>query len=54
MTHHVIHPEYQEYFEYHGNTSIEHVRVKGGQVERDWIFFNSAEEALEFFSDACV
>ncbi len=53
MTHHIIHPDYQECYEYHGNTAIERVRLRDGGVERDWIFFDSAEEALEFFSDQC-
>lgn len=54
MTHHIIHSDYHEYLEYHGNTAIERVRLYNGLVERDWILFDSAREALDYFSDQCV
>ena len=54
MTHHVIHSDFQEYFEYHGNVAIERVRLQDGAVERDWLYFDSAEEAVEFFHEHCV
>jgi hypothetical protein len=41
-----------ESFEYHGNTSIEHIRRNGGvTILRDWIIFDSVEEAEAFFND---
>jgi hypothetical protein len=44
--------DYQEIFEYHGNTSVERVRKRGNSVLlRDWIFFDSVEEAEAFFHD---
>lgn len=42
----------QEYFEYHGNTAIEHIRKQGGRVLREWLYFDSAEEAVDFFNEA--
>ena len=54
MTHHCTYPEYEEYFEYHGNVAIERVRLRDGRVERDWLYFDSAEEAVDFFSEACA
>jgi hypothetical protein len=46
--------DYQESFEYHGNTAIEHTRLKNGHVEREWIYFDSAEEAVTFFDEVCA
>lgn len=41
-----------ESFEYHGNTAIEHIRRHGGvTILRDWIIFDSVEEAEAFFYD---
>ena len=43
---------YLESFEYHGNTAIEHIRTQDGiTVIRDWILFDSVEEAEAFFED---
>ena len=44
----------QESFEYHGNTAIEHTRLKDGHVEREWIYFDSTEEAVTFFDEVCA
>lgn len=45
---------YTERFEYHGNTAIERTRLQGGvAVLRDWILFDSVEEAEAFFDDRC-
>lgn len=52
MTGYITCPEYQESYEYHGNTSIEHTRIIDGHVERQWIYFDSAEEAVTFFNEA--
>ena len=43
---------YKESFEYHGNTAVEHIRRHSGvTVLRDWIIFDSVEEAEAFFND---
>ncbi len=54
MTGHIATPDYQETFEYHGNTAIEHTRRQDGHVEREWILFDSAEEAVAFFDEVCA
>ena len=46
--------DYQEVFEYHGNTAIERTRLRNGAVEREWIYFDSTEEAVEFFYEVCA
>ena len=43
---------YTESYEYHGNTAIEHIRRHNGvTVLRDWILFDSVEDAEMFFID---
>ena len=54
MTRQIIDDQIQEFFEYHGNTAIERTRLQNGAVQRDWIYFNSAEEAVEFFCEQCA
>jgi hypothetical protein len=45
---------YYDYFEYHGNTIIEQIRKLAGiTIWRDWLIFDSAEEAAEYFHDHC-
>lgn len=46
--------EGQELFEYHGNTAIERIRKQKGKIRRDWLYFDSAEEAVEFFNEQCA
>lgn len=42
--------DYNESYEYHGNTAIEVTREKDGMtIKRDWIFFDSVQEAQDFF-----
>ncbi len=42
----------REYFEYHGNTTIERIRkYSKNRIVREWIIFNSTEEAMEFFNN---
>ena len=54
MTRYELYPHYQCRYEYHGNTSVEITRKHDGiTIERDWILFNSVEEAQEFFYDDC-
>lgn len=46
--------DYQDLFEYHGSTTIERIRKQNGAVIwRDWILFNSVEEAEDYLNDAC-
>ena len=45
---------FQEYFEYHGNTAVEMTRKEFGYViKRDWILFDTVEEAQSFYYDHC-
>jgi hypothetical protein len=51
MTRHEHHLYYDDIFEYHGGTMIERVRrQKGYIISRDWIIFDSIEEAQDFFN----
>lgn len=44
--------EYRDELEYHGSTSIRRVRVSRGRVLfKDWLHFDSVEEALEYFCE---
>ena len=55
MTKEISHPDYYDCYEYHGNTTIEQTRKQDGAIIwRDWILFDSVEEATEYFNDACV
>jgi len=46
--------EFKDYYEYHGNTTIERTRKKGElTIWRDWIIFNSVEEASQYYHDNC-
>ncbi|MBI5552425.1 MAG: hypothetical protein HY911_13040 [Desulfobacterales bacterium] len=54
MTRYYQNADGQELFEYHGNTAIERIRKHRGRVRRDWLFFDSAEEAEAFFNDQCA
>jgi hypothetical protein len=54
MTRHELYQDYQDVFEYHGNTVVERTRkIAGITIERDWILFDSVEEAQTFFNDSC-
>jgi hypothetical protein len=53
MTHLIEYSDYQEFFEYHGNTAIERTRMLNGEVAREWIYFDTAEEAADFFYEQC-
>jgi len=47
-------PGYNECYEYHGNTTIERILKKGNMtVRRDWLIFDSVEEALDYYNDTC-
>ena len=55
MTKDISHPDYYDSYEYHGNTMIELTRRQNGVIIwRDWIMFDSVEEATEYYNDACV
>jgi hypothetical protein len=46
-------PDYQEAFEYHGSTTVEITRRRGGRVVwKDWLIFDSVEEAIAFYNEA--
>lgn len=50
MTRDESYPGYRECYEYHGNTSVEITRKQAGvTIKRDWILFDSVEDAQDFF-----
>ncbi|MDF1591812.1 MAG: hypothetical protein P1P89_09890 [Desulfobacterales bacterium] len=52
MTRYESYPNYYECYEYHGNTTVEITRKQAGvTIKRDWMLFDSVEEAQEFFND---
>ena len=54
MTRYIPYPDYLERIEYHGNTEVERIRTRSGAlVSREWLLFNSVEEAECFFNDDC-
>ncbi|MBW2574939.1 MAG: hypothetical protein JRC89_12185 [Deltaproteobacteria bacterium] len=54
MTRYAFYAHYQDCYEYHGNTTIERTRKEAGRtIKRDWILFDTVEEALEFFNSNC-
>lgn len=55
MTKHVKDRNIQDNYEYHGNTVIEHIRKRSGvEIWRNWIMFDSVEDAVDFFNDNCL
>ena len=51
MQHNVV-PEDQSSYEYHGNTMIEMTRRQDGvTIEREWLLFDTVEEAQEFLNE---
>ena len=54
MTGQIAYQDYLETYEYHGNVSVERVRRQGGTIEREWLYFDSTEEAVEFFNEMCA
>ena len=54
MTKHTFEPDYQDCYEYHGNTTIELTRKQGQTtLWRDWITFDSVQEAADYFNERC-
>lgn len=52
MTKQIEYPDYQDLLEYHGSTVIERTRRRGATtIWRDWLIFNSVEEAEDYFHD---
>jgi hypothetical protein len=55
MTRQLTCDAYDDCFEYHGSTVIEHTRTQAGvTVWRNWIIFDSVEEAVDYFNDEIV
>lgn len=54
MTNYSSNSDGLEYYEYHGNTAIEHIRRQRGRILREWLYFDSTEEAVEFYNDQCA
>jgi hypothetical protein len=53
MDQQIGYPDYQEALEYHGNTTVEITRRSGGRVIwKDWLIFDSVEEAIAFYNEA--
>jgi len=53
MTRHWTSEAYSDSYEYHGSTMIEHTRTQAGEtVWRDWIIFDTVEEAADYFNAA--
>lgn len=47
--------DFRDRFEYHGSTVIEHTRLVADElVWRDWILFDTVEEAEEYYNLSCV
>ncbi|MBW1840465.1 MAG: hypothetical protein JRF27_04815 [Deltaproteobacteria bacterium] len=54
MTKQEIYIDYNDSFEYHGCTVIERTRNRAGiTIKRDWILFDSVEEAADYFYNNC-
>ena len=54
MRKHELYPEYNDTFEYLGRTEIMRIRRKGTRtIRRDWIIFESTQEALAHFENKC-
>jgi len=46
---------FRDEFEYDGCTNIRHIRKLGRKtVWRDWLVFNSVEEARDYFIENCL
>jgi hypothetical protein len=53
MTRQMSVDEFCDCYEYHGSTTIAHRRTQGGEtVWKDWILFDTVEEASEYFNAA--
>ena len=49
-----IYPTYRDFFEYHGSNEILRIRERYGTIIRkDWLVFNSPDEAVDHFNNKC-
>ena len=54
MRKHELYSTYSDAYEYDGNNEILRIRKQYGMiVRRDWLIFNSPEEAMEHFKTKC-
>ena len=54
MRKHEFTRDYHDDFEYFGNTEIARIRRRAGRtLRRDWIIFDTVEEAMDFFNSKC-
>jgi hypothetical protein len=54
MRKHEMYPGYHDRFEYWGTTEIKRIRIRGAKaIRRDWIIFDTDDEALEYFNEKC-
>jgi hypothetical protein len=55
MTRQLTCERFRDSYEYHGSTEIEHTRSRAGEtLWRDWIVFDTVEEAADYFNSACA
>lgn len=55
MTRQINYPEYEDAYEYHGCTTISVIRRRAGStIWRDWLIFDTVEEAASFFHESCT
>ena len=49
-----LHTDYHDFYEYFGNTEIERIRKQGEEtIRHDWLIFNTADEAMDYFNERC-
>lgn len=49
-----LYPTHYDDFEYFGNTEIVRTRKQYGMtIRKDWLMFNSVDEAMEYFNTEC-
>jgi len=55
MDRQITYQDYKEAFEYHGSTTVEIIRQRGGRVIwKDWLIFDSVEEASTFYNEVHI
>ena len=54
MRKHEFYSTYSDAYEYNGNNEIQRIRKQYGRiVRRDWIVFDSSEDAMQYFNTKC-
>ena len=54
MTRNISYQDYYDSYEYHGSTTVVVTRCQGRYtIWKDWIVFDTVEEASEYFNDHC-